>query len=245
MPPKTEVQVAGLTVMVVRKRIKNLHLRVYPPDGQVRISVPLRLKEEAIRQAVAGKLDWIRKQQARIAADPGAFPQKLVSGETHFYLGRPYRLEVVEGGGPAGVVLHNPGTLELRMGRRSSPTPLRSGDDSASAATRQRVLDEWYRERLRELVPPLLARWESTLGVRSAEWRIRKMKTRWGSCSLKARRIWLNLKLAKKPEACLEFIVVHELLHLIERGHGARFRALLDRYLPDWRERRRMLRESR
>ncbi|MBM4429504.1 MAG: M48 family metallopeptidase, partial [Chloroflexi bacterium] len=121
----------------------------------------------------------------------------------------------------------------------------RSGDDSASAATRQRVLDEWYRERLRELVPPLLARWESTLGVRSAEWRIRKMKTRWGSCSLKARRIWLNLKLAKKPEACLEFIVVHELLHLIERGHGARFRALLDRYLPDWRERRRMLRESR
>jgi hypothetical protein len=227
-----ETRVSGLAVQIVRKDIKNLHLGVYPPTGRVRVAAPLRVSDDAVRLAVIGKLGWIKKQQAKFAAQPRQTEREMVSGESHYYLGRRYRLRVVERDGPSRVVLRNRTTLELYV--RSE----------YEAKERELVLRRWYRERLRELVPPLLAKWEAILGVRAAAFGIKKMKTKWGACSVDARRIWLNLELAKKPVQCLEYLIVHELTHLIERHHDDRFVSLMDRHLPQWRHHRKVLNEA-
>jgi predicted metal-dependent hydrolase len=229
---KVEIRVSGQAVQIIRKNIKNLHLGVYPPNGRVRVAAPLRVSDDAVRLAVIGKLGWIKRQQARFKAQARQSDREMVSGESHYYLGRRYRLRVVERNGPSRVVLRNRSTLELQM------------RGEYSAKKREQVLLHWYRERLRELVPSLLAKWEAILDIRAAAFGIRKMKTKWGSCSVTARRIWLNLELAKKPAHCLEYIVVHELVHLIERHHNDSFIALLDRHLPHWRHHRKILNEA-
>lgn len=217
--------VGDLAVEVVSKAIKNLHLGVYPPDGQVRVAAPLHLDDEAIRLAVISRLPWIRRQQRAFAGQERQSQRELVSGESHWVAGRRYLLEVVEGPRP-GVALLNARTLRLTV---------RPGSDRA---TREAVLERWYRARLHAAIPALLAKWQPVIGVTASEVRIKKMKTRWGSCTIEARRLWLNLELAKKPPACLEYIVVHELVHLLERHHNARFLALMDRFLPHWPQRR-------
>ncbi len=226
------IRVRDLAVQIVRKDIKNLHLGVYPPKGRVRVAAPLSVSDDAVRLAVIGKLGWIKKQQAKFAAQPRQTAREMVSGESHYYLGRRYRLRVVERGGPSRVVLRNRITLELQV--RSE----------YGAKEREQVLRRWYRERLRELVPPLLAKWEAILGVRAATVGIKKMKTKWGACSVGARRIWLNLELAKKPVQCIEYLIVHELTHLIEGHHNDRFVSLMDRHLPQWRHHRKALNEA-
>lgn len=223
------ITVQGLSVQIVRKAIKNLHLGVYPPHGRVRVAVPLAVSDEAVRLAVIGKLGWIKRQRAKFTAQPRQTEREMVSGESHYFLGTRYRLRVVERDGPSRVVLRNRTTLELHV---------RSESD---AAAREQVLQRWYRARLRELVPPLVAKWEAILGVQAASWGIKKMKTKWGACNVDARRIWLNLELAKKPVQCLEYLIVHELTHLIERHHSDRFVSLLDRHLPHWRRHRQEL----
>ena len=227
-----EIRVSGLAVQIVRKDIKNLHLGVYPPNGRVRVAAPLRVSDDAARLAVIGRLGWIKKQQAKFAAQPRQTEREMVSGESHYYLGRRYRLLVVEREGPSRVVLRNRTTLELQV--RSD----------YEAEKREQVLRRWYRERLRELVPPLLTKWETILGVGEVAFGIRKMKTKWGACSVDARRIWLNLELAKNPVQRLEYLIVHELTHLIERHHDDRFVALMDRHLPQWRRHRKALNEA-
>ena len=218
-----EIRVTGLSVRVVRKAIRNLHLGVYPPNGRMRVAVPLAVSDDAVRVAVIGKLGWIKRQQAKFAAQARQAEREMVSGESHYFLGRRYRLRVVRRDGPSRVVLRNRTILELHV------------RDEADAKDRARVLQRWYRERLRELVPPLLAKWEPFLGVHAAGWGIKKMKTKWGACSVDAGRIWLNLELAKKPVQCVEYLIVHELTHLIERHHNDRFVSLMDRHLPHWR----------
>jgi predicted metal-dependent hydrolase len=227
-----QIRVSGLVVQIVRKDIKNLHLGVYPPNGRVRVAAPLRVSDDAARLAVIGKLGWIKKQQAKFAAQPRQTEREMVSGESHYYLGRRYRLRVVGRDGPSRVVLRNRTTLELQV--RSD----------YEAEQREQVLRRWYRERLRELVPPLLTKWEATLGVGAVAFGIRKMKTKWGACSADARRIWLNLELAKNPVQRLEYLIVHELTHLIEPHHDDRFVSLMDRHLPQWRHHRRALNEA-
>lgn len=224
-----EIVVGGLPVQIVRKAIKNLHLGVYPPNGRVRVAAPLAVSDHAVRLAVVGKLGWIKRQRARFADQPRQSKRELVSGETHYFLGRRYRLRVVEDPGPGHVMLRSRTTLELWI---------RPG---SNASAREQVLQRWYRDRLRELVPPLLAKWEPILGAHPADWRIRKMKTKWGTCSVDARRIWLNLELAKKPARCLEYLVVHELVHLVERRHNDSFTHMMDQHLPLWRQHRQEL----
>ena len=218
-----EIRVSGLSVEIVRKAIKNLHLGVYPPNGRVRVAAPIAVSDDAVRLAVIGKLGWIKRQQAKFAVQPRQTKREMVSGESHYFLGRRYRLRVIEHDGPGRVVLRNRVTLELHVPRKSG------------AQGRERVLQRWYRERLRELVPSLLLKWEAILGVQAASWGIKRMKTKWGGCTVGARRIWLNLELAKKPVQCLEYLIVHELAHLIERHHNDRFVSLMDRHLPHWR----------
>lgn len=219
----TEIAVGGLPVLIVRKPIKHLHLGVYPPDGHVRVAAPPTLGDEAIRLAVIGKLPWIRRHQDRYAAQPRQSKREMVSGESHYVMGRRYRLRVIPHAGRPAVALRHNAVLELRVG------------SDTTASEREQVLHRWYRRELRKRIPPLVQKWQPLLGVQAAGWGIRRMKTKWGTCAIPARRIWLNLELAKKPPHCLEYVVVHELAHLIERRHNDRFTALLDTHLPLWR----------
>lgn len=221
--------IGGLQVSVVRKEIKNLHLGVYPPDGRIRVAAPLAVSDAAVRVAVIERMKWIRRQRAAFERQPREPEREMVSGESHYFLGQRYLLRVVEGPGRVGVSLRGRKTMELRV------------RPNTATARRRLILQEWYRERLRELVPPLLTQWEAVLGVETSAWGIRRMKTRWGACNAKAGRIWLNLELAKKPPRCLEYILVHELVHLIERHHNERFLALMDQHRPTWRSIRREL----
>ena len=220
------IHVRGTQIEVFRKDIKNLHVGVYPPNGRVRVAAPLRLDDNAIQIAVISRLGWIRRQQAEFEQQDRQSQRELVTGESHYFEGRRYRLDVVELNGRPLVRLHNNTTMMLQV---------RPGSDRD---TREVVLNRWYRRQLRRRLPALFAKWEPKIGVRVGEVRIKKMKTLWGSCNKDARRIWLNLELAKKQASCLEYIVAHELVHLIERSHNDRFRDLMDSVMPQWRLRR-------
>jgi len=221
--------VGGIRVEVVRKDIKNLHLGVYPPNGRVRVAAPLVVSDDAVRLAVIDKLGWVRRQQARFADQPRQSRREMVNGESHYYLGRRYRLRVHELDAPPRVALRGLASLDLFV---------RPG---ASAAQREVVLLQWYRAQLKELIPPLLAKWQRALKVKARACGVKKMKTKWGSCNPTTGSLWLNLELAKKPGQCLEYILVHELVHLLERHHNDRFMAVMDEFLPNWRARRNLL----
>ncbi|MBK9452671.1 MAG: M48 family metallopeptidase [Bacteroidetes bacterium] len=221
--------VSGIKVEVVRKDIKNLHLGVYPPKGRVRVAAPLVVSDEAVRLAVIDKLGWIKRQKAKFVGQPRQSEREMVNGESHYFLGRRYRLRVHEDNAPARVALRGIASLDLFV---------RPG---TSSAQREAILLRWHREQLKALIPPLLEKWQPILGVQVADWGIKKMKTKWGSCNAAAGRVWFNLELAKKPVQCLEYIVVHELVHLLERHHNERFVALMEIHVPQWRQYREML----
>ena len=221
--------VSGIAVDVVRKDIKNLHLGVYPPAGRVRVAAPLVVSDEAVRLAVLDKLGWIKRQRAQFARQPRQSEREMVNGESHYFLGQRYRLRVHEQEGKPRVAVRGVASLDLFVRPGTAPDQ------------REAVLLAWHREQLKVLASGLLAQWQPAIGVQVAAWGVKKMKTKWGSCNAEARRIWLNLELAKKPVQCLEYIVVHELVHLLERRHSDQFSALMDRHLPDWRSRRALL----
>jgi len=227
-----QIKVSGLSVEIVRKDIKNLHLGVYPPNGRVRVAAPISVSDDAVRLAVIGKLGWIRRQRQKFEAQPRQSKREMVSGESHFFQGRRYRIRVVFHDGPATVVLRNKNTMEIKV---------RPG---TSAEQRLKVVERWYREQVKATVHALLVKWQLLLGVEVTDCGIKKMKTKWGSCNIEARRIWLNLELAKKPVQCLEYVVVHEMVHLMERQHNDRFMALMDCHLPRWRTYREELNQA-
>lgn len=212
--------ISGIKVEVVRKDIKNLHLGVYPPHGRVRVAAPLVLNDEAVRLAVIDKLGWIKRQKTKFAEQPRQSRREMVNGESHYFLGKRYRLRVHEHNAPASVAVRGIASLDLFV---------RPG---TSAEQRETILLRWHREQLKALIPPLLEKWQPIFGVQIADWGIKKMKTKWGSCNIEARRVWFNLELAKKPVRCLEYIVVHEMVHLLERHHNDRFMELMDQYMP-------------
>ncbi|MBA3704093.1 MAG: M48 family metallopeptidase [Rubrobacteraceae bacterium] len=217
------IEVSGIRVEVVRKPIKNLHLSVHPPDGHVRVSAPSHMDDEAVRLAVVSKLSWIRRHQKTFADQPRQSQREMISGESHYFLGRCYRLTVTERNGPNRITLN--GTSNLTM-------QLRPGTDRDK---REQLLNTWYRQHMKELVPDLISKWQPIIGVQVADWGIKKMKTRWGSCNTRDHRVWLNLELAKKSLDCIEYVLVHEMVHLLERKHSERFKALMDQFLPQWR----------
>lgn len=223
-----EIEIGSITMQLNRKAIKNLHISVLPPDGRVRVSAPQSMTETAIRMAVISRIPWIKKQQRDFAKQPRQSDREMVSGECHYLWGRRYRLNVVERAGKHEVKLGR-GRLHLYV------------NTTTTLENKALVLSSYYRETLKARIAELLPVWESKIGVTAADWGVKKMKTKWGSCNTQARRIWLNLELAKKPPECLEFILVHELVHLLERNHNDRFKAHMDKLLPDWRERRDLL----
>ncbi len=218
-----EIQIGGVAVDVVRKEIKHLHVGVYPPAGRVRVAAPRRLDDEAVRLALVSRLGWIRRQQKAFARQDRQSKREIVTGESHYFKGRRYLLDVKECDGPPEVSLAGKASMVLRVPQ---------GYDHAQ---RDAVLQRWYRRQLRVLLPPLLEKWQPRFGKTVSEVRIRRMKTRWGSCNAPARRVWLNSELIKKPVACLEYVLVHELVHLHERHHNDRFLGRMESLMPTWR----------
>jgi hypothetical protein len=223
------ITVRGIDVQVVRKAIKNIHIAVYPPHGRVRVAVPRRVSDDNVRLAVIDKLAWIKKQRAAFRAQERQSQREMVSGESHYAWGRRYLLDVVERAGKHEVEIANNTDLILYV------------NPGTTRANRERALNDWYRAQLKARIPDLITQWEPKVGETVNEWGVRKMKTKWGSCNSEARRIWLNLELAKKPPQCLEYILVHEMVHFLSRRHDETFRAHMDRLLPDWRLRRETL----
>lgn len=224
----TRLDLGSISVDVVRKDIKNIHLGVYPPTGKVRIAAPAWMELDAIRLFAINKLAWIRQQQKKLREQMRETPREYLERESHYVWGRRYLLRIVErDAAPSVELTHRHLKLQVRRG--------------ADVAKREAVLADWYRAQLKQAVPALLAKWEPIIGVRVEHLYVQHMKTKWGSCNTPARSIRLNTELAKKPPECLEYIVVHELVHLREPTHNARFVALMDRWMPHWRDRRDML----
>lgn len=221
-----------MAVDVVRKDIKNLHLAVYPPLGRVRVAAPLRVSDEAVRLAVISRLSWIKRQKSKFTNQARQSAREFVSGESHYFQGRRYRLNVIYQTGISRVVIRSKSTIDLYV------------REDSDKAQRGRVLLACYRQQLKELIPPLIAQWEPIIGVQVSDWRVKQMKTKWGTCNIKAQRIWLNLELAKKSTQCLEYIIVHEMVHLLERHHNDHFAELMNKFMPQWRLHREELNRS-
>src|SRR5919106_1604296 len=223
-----QIELGDITVDVLLKDIKNVHLSVYPPTGRVRISAPKRMSLDTIRVFALSKLDWIKQQQAKLREQERETPREYVERESHYVWGKRYLLTVTESDEPPAIELkHSRILLRVRPG--------------TGHGKRQALVEEWYREQLKKAVPPLLAHWQPLLGVNVEQWFVQRMKTKWGSCNHNAHTIRLNTELAKKPGECLEYIVVHELVHLLEPTHNARFIALMDRFMPRWQLHRQVL----
>jgi predicted metal-dependent hydrolase len=224
----TKIELGEIAVDVVQKDIKNLHLSVYPPTGKVRISAPLRMNLDTIRVFAISKLGWIKQQQKKVSEQEREPPREYLDRESHYVWGKRYLLTLTEKDAAPEVELkHNRILLQTRP--------------AAGEEKRQAVLDEWYRSQLKEAVPLLIAKWEPLMGVKVERFFVQRMKTKWGSCSHGSASIRLNTDLAKKPRECLEYIVVHEMAHLLEPTHNSRFIALMDLFIPNWRFYRQVL----
>lgn len=219
-----KIIINNIEIELTKKNIKNLHLSVHPPDGRVKISAPQYMDTDTIRLFAISKLSWIRKQQKKFINQERQPEREYVSGESHYFLGQRYLLNVIyTNKRKQGVEIRNKKYIDLYV-RENTPKYLR-----------ERAMTEWYRRELKKLIPTIIAKWEPIIGVEVNEFGVKKMKTRWGSCNPKAKRIWLNLELVKKSPTCIEYVVVHEMTHLLERKHNERFIAYMDKFLPNWR----------
>ncbi|TGE08198.1 M48 family metallopeptidase [Hymenobacter fodinae] len=225
-----ELHIDNLRVEIVRKNIRTLRLTVYAHGGRVRVAAPLRTPDAAIREMVLARRAWIEKHQTRFEAREKPIALEYTSGETHFYQGRGYTLRVLLTSGRPWI--------ELLEAEQTLTLWVREG---STQEQRTKVLNAWYREKLKEQLPAMVRQWSGVVGVPEPAWAIKQMKTRWGTCNISAQRIWLNLELMKRPTHCLEYVVVHELVHLHERYHNARFWGLMDRFLPGWQLARQQL----
>ena len=224
------IQLGDIVIAVTRKTVKNVHLSVHPPAGHVTLVAPTGTRLEVARAYAISKLGWIRKQQAQLIAQARETPRQFVERESHYLWGRRYLLAVVEQDERPSVKQdHRRITLSVRPG--------------SSMAKRAQIMHDWQRALLHQVVPALIDKWEGRLGVKVTGYFLQRMKTKWGACNHRAGNIRLNTELVKKPKDLLEYVVVHEMLHLIEPTHSARFVALLEQHYPSWREARAELNE--
>lgn len=222
VPKIYEIEVSGIPIEITRKKIKNLYLRVNRGTAKVKVSCPVYVSEKALNRFIDTRIDWIKTRQAKALLVLDKKDYKYVTGETHFFKGSPLMLEVFEEEGRPKLFLE-----EERLVLKTSK--------NSTTQQRQRVLDNWHRVYLKSEVPRLIKKWEPLMGVKVDDFGIRKMKTRWGTCNITSKRIWLSLELAKKTPKCLESVVVHEMVHLLERLHNKRFYMFMDQFFPEWR----------
>lgn len=215
--------IGNIEVEVVKKNIKNIHLAVYPPNGKVRLAAPAEVNDETLRLFTISKLVWIKRQQKKFNLQDRQTERKYVNRETHYFLGKKYLLKVIEDCKFAKVgVTKNTIVLSVKP--------------AATQLQKQSLINEWYRAELKKLVPAIVDKWEKQMGVQVEEWGVKQMKTKWGTCNIKAKRIWLNLELAKKPVKCLDYIIAHEMIHLLERHHNDLFLAYMNKFVPNWKQ---------
>lgn len=217
------IELNGLAIEIIKKPIKNMTLRIYPPDGRVKVSAPLHFKELLIKRFLMEKSEWIDRQRVRIKEHATEQDLILKTGSALFFKGQRCTLVLNEHNGPSHV--------HYGEGLITCYIPPNAAQEHTNC-----LLERWYRAEIESMLPAMLSHWQSIIGVRVAEWGIKKMKTRWGSCNTRAHRIWLNLNLIKKPVGCLEYVLVHELIHLLEPSHNQRFYQFMDHYMPQWRE---------
>ena len=218
----TQIAFGDITADVVLKDIKNIHLSVYPPSGRVRIAAPSRMRLDTIRVFAISRLGWIKQQQQKLQRQERETRREYLDRESHYVWGKRYLLSVIEGDETPSVALqHNRMLLGVRPG--------------TDAQKKQAIVEAWYRWQLKQTVPPLIARWEPLMGIKIERFFVQRMKTKWGSCNHRARTLRLNTELAKKPRECLEYIVVHEMTHILAPTHNARFVVMMDQFMPQWR----------
>lgn len=220
------IQVADVAIDVIRKDIKNMHLAVYPPTGRIRLAAPTKTDAEVIRLFAISKLGWIKKHIKNFKNQSRETPRDYIPGESHYFEGRRYLLNVIERKGYNKIDVKNHKELNLFIRPNSTKEQ------------KARVFKEWYRKQLKAQVPDIVEKWEKVIGVEVNDWGVKHMRTKWGTCNIEEKRIWVNLELAKKPKNCLEYIIVHELVHLLERNHNDKFIAHLNRFMPKWRAHR-------
>lgn len=217
-----QLKLGNIDIEVEQKDIKNIHLSVYPPKGRVRIAAPSKMDMDSIRVFAISKLQWIKDQKETLLNQDREPKREFLTNESHYFLGKRYLLKIHElNSAPKVEIDHKYIHLYIRP--------------NTSIDKKKVIIDEWYREELKKLTPKLIQKWEKKIGVKSNDFGIKKMRTKWGTCNTEAKRIWLNLELGKKPKGCIEFIVVHELVHLLERSHNQRFVKYMDEFMPKWR----------
>ena len=213
----------NIEIIVIKKNVKNIHLTVHPPYGTVKLTVPKKMDDEAINRFAKLKLSWIKKQREKFKSQECIEPLKYNSGEIHYYFGEEYKLNVIETKGKQYAEIRDDECINLYV------------KPNSTVEKREKIMNEWYRNNLKTAIPELVNKWEKTIMVSVNECRIKSMKTRWGTCNIKDKRIWINLELSKKNPNCLEFIVVHEMTHLLERYHNKNFYGYMDKFFPEWR----------
>ncbi len=218
------ITISNIKIDVVRKDIKNIHLAVYPPTGRVRIAAPLQVNEDAVRLFASSKLGWIKKNQRKFEGQERLSPREYKNRESHYFQGKRYLLNVIEADAPPKVVLRSKTYIDLYV------------RPETSIAKRHEIMNEWYRVQLKKQIPALIEKWENKMNISLKDCRVKLMKTKWGSCNSERKRIWVNLELARKPIHCLEYIIVHEMTHLLEHHHNDRFLAYMESYLPNWKQ---------
>ena len=226
---KYKENIGGLELEILKKKnIKHLYIRIIPPEGEVKVSVPSICTNEEIRNFVLEKLPEISKIREKFRKQPRQTKREYVSGESHYLWGKPYRLEVIYGNKRAEVN-KTPNKIILKV------------PDGTGASKREMILTEWYRSELKRVLKAISAKCEKNAGLKANEYRVKNMKTKWGTCNIAKKRIWINLQLVKKPMECLEYVITHELVHLIEKNHTNRFHALVEKFYPTWKEARKLL----
>lgn len=217
-----QIIISNIIIDVIRKDIKNLHLAVYPPTGRVRLAIPLSVNDETIRLFVISKLPWIKRQQRKFEGQQRQSPRLFTSRESHYFQGKRYLLNVIEDAPSAKVMIkHKRIELFIRTG--------------TTTEQRLKIMNEWYRKELKKQVEELIEKWQKIIGVEVKDFRVKLMKTKWGTCNREAKRVWLNLELSKKPIHCVEYIVVHEMVHLLEHYHNDRFLTYMNDFIPNWK----------
>ena len=218
----SQMIISGVEIEVIKKDIKNMHLTVLSPNGSVRITAPKNMSDEVIKRFASKKIGWVKKKIEKFQNQPRQSERKYVSGESHYLWGRKYLLDIQHTTKANNIAIKS---NKLVLTVRKNSTPQR----------REKLLNEWYRAEIKAKLPGLFKKWENVIGVKANAIGVKNMRTRWGSCNTKDKRVWINLQLAKKPVACLEYIIVHELVHLLERNHTPVFYGHMDKFLPDWR----------